>query len=50
MSNGPSVFIQLAGERDCPEVVVEDELGSMVTVRVPLVPPDDCATGRAPGT
>ncbi|WNI27472.1 DUF5959 family protein [Streptomyces sp. ITFR-6] len=29
------------GERDCPEVVVEDESGSMVTVRVPLVPPDD---------
>ncbi|MER5471113.1 DUF5959 family protein [Streptomyces sp. NPDC002685] len=24
MSNGPSVLIQLAGERDCPEVVVED--------------------------
>ncbi|MFF4845553.1 DUF5959 family protein [Streptomyces collinus] len=41
MSNGPSVFIQLAGTRDCPEVVVEDESGSMVTVRVPLVPPDD---------
>ncbi|MFC8958005.1 DUF5959 family protein [Streptomyces sp. NPDC057101] len=41
MSNGPSVFIQLVGEGDCPEVVVEDESGSMVTVRVPLVPPDD---------
>ena len=41
MSSGPSVFIQLTGERDCPEVVVEDESGSMVTVRVPLVPPDD---------
>ncbi|MEU5220976.1 DUF5959 family protein [Streptomyces sp. NPDC020807] len=41
MSNGPSIFIQLAGERDCPEVVVEDESGSMVTVRVPIVPPDD---------
>ncbi|MFF7976183.1 DUF5959 family protein [Streptomyces sp. NPDC007905] len=38
---GPSVFIQLTGERDCPEVVVEDESGSMVTVRVPLVPADD---------
>ncbi|GGJ40156.1 DUF5959 family protein [Streptomyces brasiliensis] len=41
MSRGPSVFIQLSGERGCPEVVVEDESGSMVTVRVPLVPPDD---------
>ncbi|WP_367038268.1 DUF5959 family protein [Streptomyces sp. Je 1-332] len=41
MSRGPSIFIQLAGERDCPEVVVEDEGGSMVTVRVPIVPPDD---------
>ncbi|MEU9497213.1 DUF5959 family protein [Streptomyces sp. NPDC048196] len=41
MSRGPSVFIQLIGERDCPEVVVEDESGSMVTVRVPVVPPDD---------
>ncbi|MEU8965540.1 DUF5959 family protein [Streptomyces sp. NPDC048491] len=29
------------GEHDCPEVVVEDESGSMVTVRVPLVPLDD---------
>ncbi|MFF3001942.1 DUF5959 family protein [Kitasatospora sp. NPDC057940] len=41
MSRGPSIFIQLTGERDCPEVVVEDESRSMVTVRVPLVPPDD---------
>ncbi|MER6691315.1 DUF5959 family protein [Streptomyces minutiscleroticus] len=41
MSRGPSIFIQLTGERGCPEVVVEDESGSMVTVRVPLVPPDD---------
>ncbi|GAA5074400.1 DUF5959 family protein [Streptomyces similanensis] len=41
MSRGPSVFVQLTGERGCPEVVVEDESGSMVTVRVPLVPPDD---------
>ncbi|GHI41127.1 DUF5959 family protein [Streptomyces violascens] len=38
---GPTISIQLSGERDCPEVVVEDESGSMVTVRVPLVPPDD---------
>ncbi|MFD7203366.1 DUF5959 family protein [Streptomyces sp. NPDC059893] len=38
---GPSISIQLTGERDCPEVIVEDESGSMVTVRVPLVPPDD---------
>ncbi|MGW1328058.1 DUF5959 family protein [Streptomyces antibioticus] len=41
MRSGPSVLIQLTGERDCPEVVVEDESGSMVTVRVPLVPPDN---------
>ncbi|MEV7089335.1 DUF5959 family protein [Streptomyces sp. NPDC093085] len=41
MDRGPSLAIQLTGERDCPEVVVEDESGSMVTVRVPLVPPDD---------
>ncbi|MFF8278531.1 DUF5959 family protein [Streptomyces lateritius] len=41
MRSGPSVFIRLAGERDCTEVVVEDESGSMATVRVPLVPPDD---------
>lgn len=41
MSRGPSLFIQLTGERECPEVIVEDEGWSMVTVRVPLVPPDD---------
>ncbi|MFC4063653.1 DUF5959 family protein [Actinoplanes subglobosus] len=40
MSNGPSVFIRLAGDRDCPEVTVEDESHSMVTVRVPVVLPD----------
>lgn len=41
MGKGPSLFIQLTGERGCPGVVVEDESGSMVTVRVPLVPPGD---------
>ncbi|MXG28373.1 DUF5959 family protein [Streptomyces sp. YIM 132580] len=41
MSRGPSLFIRLTGERERPEVVVEDEGWSMVTVRVPLVPPDD---------
>lgn len=41
MDRGPSISIQLRGERDCPEVVVEDETVSMVTVRVPVVPPDD---------
>uniref|UniRef100_A0AAU2UW27 DUF5959 family protein n=1 Tax=Streptomyces sp. NBC_00003 TaxID=2903608 RepID=A0AAU2UW27_9ACTN len=41
MDRGPSIFIQLVGERECPEVVVDDESGSMVIVRVPLVPPDD---------
>ncbi|MGW4886478.1 DUF5959 family protein [Streptomyces murinus] len=41
MDRGPSVFVRLDGERGCPEVVVEDESGSMVTVCVPVVPPDD---------
>jgi len=41
MDRGPSVFIQLTGDRDCPEVVVEDESYSMVTVRVPIVLPGD---------
>lgn len=41
MSRGPSIFIQFTGERDRPEVIVEDESGSMVTVRVPLALPDD---------
>ncbi|MFF2614059.1 DUF5959 family protein [Kitasatospora sp. NPDC058046] len=40
MDSGPSVFIQLTGERGCPEVVVEDESGSMVTVRVPIDLPE----------
>ncbi|MFB6615484.1 DUF5959 family protein [Streptomyces sp. NPDC085524] len=34
---GPTVTIQLEGERDCQEVVVEDESISMVTVRIPIV-------------
>ncbi|MGW6980153.1 DUF5959 family protein [Streptomyces sp. NPDC054932] len=33
---GPTVAIQLQGERDCPEVVVEDDSISMLTVRVPV--------------
>ncbi|MGF1430991.1 DUF5959 family protein [Kitasatospora sp. LaBMicrA B282] len=41
MSRGPSVFIQLTGERACPEVVVEDETVSMVTVRVPIDLPEE---------
>ncbi|MER7174075.1 DUF5959 family protein [Streptomyces mesophilus] len=41
MSRGPSLRIQLNGERDCPEVVVDDESGSMVTVRVPILLPED---------
>ncbi|MGX9888791.1 DUF5959 family protein [Streptomyces sp. NPDC002276] len=40
-NNGPTIWIHLTGDRDCPEVAVEDESGSMVTVRVPIVPPDD---------
>ncbi|MFE1314685.1 DUF5959 family protein [Streptomyces sp. NPDC058755] len=41
MSRRASIFIQLSGERDCPEVVVEDVSGSMVTARVPIALPDD---------
>ncbi|MFD4506459.1 DUF5959 family protein [Streptomyces sp. NPDC058457] len=41
MSRGASLFIRLTGERGCPEVVVADESGSMVTVRVPIDLPDD---------
>ncbi|WP_420714849.1 DUF5959 family protein [Streptomyces sp. WM6372] len=41
MSAGPSVLIQLSGERGGPEVVVEPSRKSMVTLRAPLVPPDD---------
>ncbi|MFD8720822.1 DUF5959 family protein [Streptomyces sp. NPDC059629] len=40
MSRGASISIRLIGERDCPEVVVEDESGSMVSVRVPIALPD----------
>ncbi|WP_344384868.1 DUF5959 family protein [Streptomyces thermolineatus] len=38
---GPSVLVRLTGDRDCPEVVVDDESCSMVTVCVPVVLPDD---------
>ncbi|MBV6702569.1 DUF5959 family protein [Kitasatospora aureofaciens] len=41
VERGPSIFIQLTGERDCPEVVVEDDMISMVTVRVPMDLPED---------
>jgi hypothetical protein len=34
--NGPTVRIRLDGEYDCPDVEVEDESLSMVTVRVPI--------------
>ncbi|MFC8422606.1 DUF5959 family protein [Streptomyces sp. NPDC057236] len=33
---GPPVSVRLEGERDCPEVAVEDESTSMATVRVPV--------------
>jgi hypothetical protein len=36
MSRGPTLSIRLHGERDCPEITVEDEYLSMVTVRVPV--------------
>ncbi|WP_242614184.1 DUF5959 family protein [Actinomadura roseirufa] len=38
---GPCVSIRLTGDRDCPEVVVNDDSYSMVTVHVPVVLPDD---------
>ncbi|MGY5052457.1 DUF5959 family protein [Streptomyces sp. 900105755] len=41
VQRGPSVFINLTGERDCPEVIVEDDLVSMATVRVPIDLPVD---------
>ena len=47
VQRGPSVFIHLNGRRDCPEVVVEDVLISMATVRVPIdVPADWIETHR----
>ncbi|MFF1442540.1 DUF5959 family protein [Streptomyces sp. NPDC058295] len=47
VQRGPSVYIHLNGERDCPEVVVEDKLISMTTVRVPIdLPSDWVATHR----
>ncbi|RFU42437.1 hypothetical protein DZF91_06635 [Actinomadura logoneensis] len=36
VQRGPAVYIHLNGERDCPEVVTEDALVSMTTVRVPI--------------
>ncbi|WP_328551420.1 MULTISPECIES: DUF5959 family protein [unclassified Streptomyces] len=41
VQRGPSVFIHLDGQRDCPEVVVEDVLVSMAAVRVPIDLPAD---------
>ncbi|MEN8653992.1 DUF5959 family protein [Streptomyces sp. 21So2-11] len=40
MGSGLSLFIRLTGERDCPEVVLEEVNRSMVTVRVPIALPD----------
>src|SRR5690349_20743724 len=34
--NGPTVRIFLEGGYDCPDVEIEDESSSMVTVRVPI--------------
>ena len=34
--NGPTVRVRLDGGYDCPEIEVEDESSSMVTVRVPI--------------
>lgn len=47
VERGPSVFICLSGERDCPEVVIEDDLVSMASVRIPIdLPADWIATHR----
>ncbi|MDH6214325.1 DUF5959 family protein [Streptomyces pseudovenezuelae] len=40
VQRGPSLTIQLSGKRDCPDVIVEDDMISMVTVRVPIALPD----------
>ncbi|HET6860755.1 MAG TPA: DUF5959 family protein [Streptomyces sp.] len=40
VGSGLSLFIRLKGERDCPEVVVEEATSSMVTVRVPIDLPE----------
>jgi hypothetical protein len=34
--NGPTVRVRLDGGYECPEIEVEDESNSMVTVRVPV--------------
>ncbi|MFD3379672.1 MULTISPECIES: DUF5959 family protein [unclassified Streptomyces] len=36
VERGPSISIRLTGERDCPEVIVEDVTISMATVCVPV--------------
>lgn len=36
VERGPSISIRLTGERDCPEVIVEDDTISMATVCVPV--------------
>ncbi|MFG2440600.1 DUF5959 family protein [Streptomyces sp. NPDC048508] len=41
IQRGPSLSIHLSGERGCPELVIEDALSSMVTVRVPMDLPAD---------
>ncbi|WP_329281999.1 DUF5959 family protein [Streptomyces sp. NBC_00691] len=35
-NNGPTMTIELDGDRGCPDILVEDESISMVTVRVPI--------------
>ena len=40
VQRGPSLSIQLTGERDCPDVIVQDDMISMVTVRVPIALPE----------
>ncbi|MFD4629335.1 DUF5959 family protein [Streptomyces sp. NPDC058284] len=39
--SGPTLSLQLAGEHDCPEVLIKDTTISMVTVRVPVDLPDE---------
>ena len=47
VERGPTVWVRLTGERDCPEILVEDDLVSMASVRVPVdLPADWIATHR----
>ncbi|MEV0557468.1 DUF5959 family protein [Streptomyces sp. NPDC050597] len=46
VEQGPSISIRLTGERDCPEVIVEDDTISMATVCVPVDLPRNWIDGH----